>query len=89
MANLPHPPLHGVQSEAPEGAMGPAEDAMALIAPAWLRAWILLCTVIVRSKLVGDCRLFSTMIQRAGEGEMPIDEIFTYLNAELFCKMSI
>ena len=28
-----------VQSEAPEGAMGPAEGAIAPIAPAWLRAW--------------------------------------------------
>ena len=28
-----------MQSEAPEGAMRPAEGAIALSAPVWLRAW--------------------------------------------------
>ena len=29
--------VHGVQSEAPEGTMGPAEGTIAPNAPAWLR----------------------------------------------------
>ena len=54
--NLAPKYLHRVPSEAPEGAMGPAESAIASITPAWLGACVSVWRQSVAVVVVGRAR---------------------------------